>query len=587
MWNDAGGWYEKGIDPIWITFNGEIYNYQELREELIHKGHQFKTSSDTEVILKSYEQWGIDCISRFRGMFAFALWDARSKKLFLVRDRIGVKPLYYYRDGQLLLFASELKALMAHHGFKRDLNPEAVALYIRFGYVPSPLSIFANTYKVRPGCYVEVSADSSTREICYWNLFEFSEAPIVEKSETEIEQELLSILCEAFSYRLVSDVPVGLFLSGGIDSSLIAAILKCEVGKSIRTFTIGFDDVNRDESFWAKAVARHLGLEHIEMRCSVQEAIDIVPKLAEIYDEPLGDNSAIPTYLLCKTAREHVKVALSGDGGDELFCGYKSYRGFNALWTAATNIPIPLRALLSRMVGSVPTNILATFINLFSSIDTSELNDRVTQWSFTLRTFDFLEAFASSRNVWFQNELKSLAPDLQPAVAFNDFPKIDRDRMTTMMLADAKTFLPDDLMVKVDRASMSVGLEAREPLLDHKLVEYAVSLPLSFKYSNQTSKYILKRILYKYVPRELVDRPKQGFEVPLGKWLRGPLKSLVLDYLNPRRIGEEGILSPDYVQKAVNDFLAGVRISPRKIWHLLVFELWYERWLKNKNSYFV
>jgi asparagine synthase (glutamine-hydrolysing) len=584
MWNDAEGSYEKGIDPIWITFNGEIYNYLELREELIRKGHQFKTNSDTEVILKSYEQWGMDCISRFRGMFAFALWDARSKKLFLVRDRIGVKPLYYYQDGQLLLFASELKALMAHREFKRDLNPEAVALYLRFGYVPSPLCIFANTYKVRPGSYVEVSADSSVREVCYWNLLEFSEAPILQKSEAEIEGELLSILCEAFSYRLVSDVPVGLFLSGGIDSSLIAAILKCEVGSSIGAFTVGFDDANRDESLWARAVARHLGLEHIEMRCSVQEALDIVPKLPEIYDEPIGDNSAIPTYLLCKTAREHVKVALSGDGGDELFCGYKSYTGFNILWEMASSIPIPLRAPLSRLVGSVPTNILAMFINLFSDIDTSELRDRVALWSSTIRTFDFLEAFVSSRSVWFQNELSYLTPDLQAAVALNDFPRIDRDPMTTMMLVDSKTFLPDDLMVKVDRASMSVGLEAREPLLDHKLVEYALSLPLNFKYSHRTSKYILKRILYKYVPRELVDRPKRGFEVPLGKWLRGPLKSLVLEYLNPRRIREEGILSPNYVQKTVNDFLAGVRISPRKIWHLLVFELWYERWLKNRTQ---
>ncbi len=560
MGNDSGS--------IRVTFNGEIYNYSELRQELICKGHQFRTNSDTEVILRSYEQWGIGCISRFRGMFAFVLWDANHKKLFLVRDRLGVKPLYYYWDGHLLLFASELKALMAYCGFKRDLNPKSLALYFRFGYVPSPQCIYADTYKVRPGCYVEVSADGSVDEVCYWNLFEFSEAPVVEKSEAEIEQELLPILCEAFSYRLVSDVPVGIFLSGGIDSSLVAAVLRCELGKSLQALTVGFDESEKDESFWARAVARHLGMEHIEVRCSLQEALDIVPKLSQIYDEPFSDNSAIPTYLLCKAAREHVKVVLSGDGGDEFFCGYNYYTGFRAYWNKVSTIPTLLRSILSGLIVSVPTSILGSAKSI----------DKTNRFASILGASNFLEAFALSRSIWSQKEINHLAPGIEPTSPLDDFSKIDCDPLTAMMLFDAKIYLPDDLLVKVDRASMSVGLEAREPLLDHKLVEYTLSLPLRYKYSNRTTKYILKRILYKYLPRDLVDRPKRGFGAPLEQWLlNGSLKSLVLDYLNPRRIQEQGILSPAYIQKMVNDFRQGIWINPNKIWNLLAFELWYER----------
>ena len=566
---------------VWVTFNGEIYNYRELRQELICKGHQFRTNSDTEVILRSYEQWGIGCISRFRGMFAFVLWDASRKKLFLVRDRLGVKPLYYYWDGHLLLFASELKALRAYREFKRDLNPESLALYLRFGYVPSPKCIYANTHKVRPGCYMEVSADSSLSEVCYWNLFEFSETPVIEKSEAEIEQELLSILCEAFSYRLVSDVPVGIFLSGGIDSSLVAAVLKCEVGKSLQTFTVGFDEVDTDESFWARAVARHLGTEHIEVRCSLQEAIDIVPKLSEIYDEPFSDNSAIPTYLVCKTAREHVKVALSGDGGDEFFCGYNFYREYNSFWEKISSIPIA-RTMLSRVgrpgYKAFGTRFFNLFCRFFPHKNAYSLSDKINKWTSIITAPNFLEAHVLSHSIWSHEQLKHLSPDLQANIPFNDFPKLDNNPLPVMMLFDAKIYLPDDLLVKVDRASMSVGLEAREPLLDHKLVEYALSLPLRYKYSNGTTKYILKRILYKYLPKDLVDRPKMGFGAPIEHWLlNGSLKSLVLEYLNPRRIREQGIFSPAYIQKIVNDFRQGVWVNPNKIWNLLAFELWYER----------
>jgi asparagine synthase (glutamine-hydrolysing) len=573
MGNDSGS--------IWLTFNGEIYNYRELREELISKGHQFRTNSDTEVIVRSYEQCGIQCISRFRGMFAFVLWDVTRNKLFLVRDRLGVKPLYYFWDGYLLLFASELKALEAYHGFKRDLDPESLALYLRLGYVPSPRCIYANTFKVRPGCYIEASADSSLSEVCYWDLFEISKASPVEKSEAEIEQELLSILCEAFSYRLVSDVPVGIFLSGGIDSSLVAAILKCEVGKSLQAVTVGFDDDDTDESFWASAVAKHLGMEHIEVHCSFKEALDIVPKLSEIYDEPFSDNSAIPTYLICKKAREHVKVVLSGDGGDEFFCGYNFYGQYNSFWEKISYIPI-LQAILSRFGRSGYKAFVTKLINLcwrpFAHKNPYILSDKINRWSSIITASDFLEAYVLAKSNWSQEQLKCLAPDLESDIPFVDFPKFYHGPLPAMMLFDAKIYLPDDLLVKVDRASMSVGLEAREPLLDHKLVEYALSLPLKYKYSNRTTKYILKRILYKYLPRELVDRPKRGFGAPLERWLlHSSVKSLILEYLDPRRIREQGIFSPTYIEKMVNDFRRGIWINPNKIWNLVAFELWYKK----------
>jgi asparagine synthase (glutamine-hydrolysing) len=573
MGNDSGS--------VWVTFNGEIYNYRELRQELICEGHQFRTNSDTEVIVTSYEQWGIQCISRFRGMFAFVLWDVNRNKLFLVRDRLGVKPLYYFWDGRLLLFGSELKALEAYRGFKRDLNPESLSLYLRFGYVPSPQCIYANTYKVRPGCYLEVSANGSLSEVCYWDLFEISKSPIIEKSEAEVEQELLSVLCEAFSYRLVSDVPVGIFLSGGIDSSLVAAVLKCEVGKSLQALTVGFDDVDTDESFWARAVAQHLGMEHIEVHCSFKEALDIVPKLSEIYDEPFSDNSAIPTYLICKKAREHVKVVLSGDGGDEFFCGYNFYREYNSFWEKITSIPTLQDVLFS--VGhsgykALVTKLVNLFCRLLPHINAYSLSDKINKWFSIITASDFLEAYVLAKSNWSHEQLKYLTPDLQSDISFKDFPKVDHGPLPVMMLFDAKIYLPDDLLVKVDRASMAVGLEAREPLLDHKLVEYALSLPLRYKYSNRTTKYILKRILYKYLPRELVDRPKRGFGAPLEHWLlNSSLKSLILEYLNPRRIREQGIFSPSYIQKMVNDVQRGIWVNPNKIWNLVAFELWYER----------
>lgn len=571
---------------VWIVFNGEIYNYKDIRIELVSKGYRFTTNSDTEVIIKAYEAWGIESISRLRGMFAFALLDTSRRVLYLVRDRLGVKPLYYYYDGKLLLFASQLKALMAYPSYRKDIDHTALTLYLQLGYVPYPMTIFTNTYKVQPGCYVKVSADGGLMEAHYWELADFCIEPFAQMKSTQVEEKLRVMLSEAFAYRMVSDVPVGIFLSGGIDSSLVTAVLARETNEKLRTFTVGFQDIDQDESLWANEIAQQLGTEHTTLLCTEREALDIVPRLPEIYDEPFGDSSAIPTYFLCKAVREHVKVVLSGDGGDEFFCGYNHYTKFDPIWNKLSSIPVPLKGSISAMLRSIPVGALemisvGLFSRLFPHINVLDFRDKILKSPDLLEADNLIEAYSHIKSKWPIRELSSLAPDLRPSNPFDGVPKIDRDPMTVMMLIDAMTFLPSDYLVKVDRASMAVGLEVREPMLDHKLVEYACSLPLRYKYFQGTTKYILRKILYKYLPQRLVDRPKHGFSVPLGKWLRGPLKPVVRNYLNEARIREEGIFSSKFVQETVDNFLAGARIHPKKIWSLLMFELWYERWLRS------
>lgn len=573
---------------LMVTFNGEIYNFAEIKRELSGKGYKFTSNSDTEVILYAYQQWGTECVSRFRGMFAFALWDRTRKKLFLFRDRLGVKPLYYYYDGRLLLFASEQKALMAHPRFSKDLNYKALGLYLKLGYVPSPLSIFADTYKVRPGCYVELSDDGKLEEHCYWRVTDYHSTNNNHLTETQVEEELGAILRDAFAYRMVSDVPVGVFLSGGIDSSLVTAVLKREVGENVRTFTVGFDDAHSNESHYAKAVADHLGTEHTELHCSERDAVEIVHRLGEIYDEPFADSSAVPTYLLCRATRNEVKVALSADGGDEFFCGYTHYTMFSPVWKRLSLLPPGLRragSLVLKQMSAGPARaieplLVRTTNRFFPGLEAADFNDKLIKLSHVLSAPGIRAAYASAISVWPEEQLKHLAPMLKMSSALDVFSKDDcADPSLDMMLADAQTYLPDDLLVKTDRASMAVGLEVREPLLDHKLIEYAVALPSSFKHNGNITKYILRKILYKYVPPELVDRPKHGFKVPLTYWMRSPLKPLVLQTFDPMRIRRQGLFSPSYVKNMIDAFLAGERISAKKIWNLLQFELWYQRWI--------
>jgi asparagine synthase (glutamine-hydrolysing) len=571
---------------LWITYNGEVYNFRELRSELESKGYTFTSDSDTEVVLKAYEAWGAESFSRFRGMFAFGLWDVRRRELLLVRDRIGVKPLYYYLEGGLLLFASELKAFREHPAFPANLDMSALSLYLQMGYVPGPLSIYTHTRKVQPGHYLRISEGAEPTSSTYWELADCFDQPPVKKPLSEVEEELSSIFKEAFSYRMVADVPVGVFLSGGMDSSLVAAVLSAETSRKLRTFTVSFSEEDWDESGWAAAVARHLGTEHATLTCSPEEALEIVPRLPDIYDEPFGDNSAVPTYLLSRAVRKHVKVALSGDGGDEFFFGYTTYTKLQSVWNKVERLPMWLRSALAALFRSIPEEALEracapAFRVAFPHISTDDLRDKLRKSVELMGATDFLDAYRNAASAWSSIELRKLAPTMDWKAPFEGFSMDRRDPAVMMTLIDGKTFQPDEYLVKTDRASMAVGLEVREPMLDHKLIEYACSLPLQYKYAHGMTKYCLRRVLYRYLPRELVDRPKHGFGVPLRAWLTGPLRPLLREYLDPARIRREGLFSPETVAAVTNDLLSGARINPKKVWYLLMFELWYDRWLKN------
>jgi asparagine synthase (glutamine-hydrolysing) len=572
---------------ITVTFNGEIYNFLELRKELEGRGCVFKSDSDTEAILHGYREWGIECVSRFRGMFAFALWDSEKEQLYLCRDRLGVKPLHYYSDGKNVLFGSELKALMAHPQFPREMDAGAAGLYFQLGYVPAPRTIFQGTHKVNPGSYMRIDRNGKLEETEYWHPMQHLKAPAPVRPEGEVEEELRALLKEAFSYRMIADVPVGVFLSGGVDSSLVAAVLRRDAGEELSTFSVGFDDPDLDETAWARKVADHLGTKNTELRCTAQEALEIVPRLPEIYDEPFADNSGIPTYLLCRAARQHVKVALSGDGGDEFWCGYTTYTKFASIWRRIESVPRPLRSglagasrLLYKRASAFEEIASRSAAGLARNINWSDWRDKLLKAPLLLEARDFQTSFTGAVTTWPEPELARLLVNFQalerlPLRGMNG----QSDIFQRMMLFDAQTLLPDNMLVKVDRASMAVGLEAREPMLDHKLVEFALGLPSEQKYDGTTTKRMLRKILYSHVPRELIERPKRGFSVPLTQWLRGPLSELVHDTLAADTIRRDGFFSADYVSRLTADFYAGKKISARRIWNLLVFQMWQNRWL--------
>jgi len=572
---------------IWITYNGEVYNFKEIREELSKRGYSFKSKSDTEVVIKSYEEWGIDCVHKFIGMFALGIWDKREKKLYLVRDRVGVKPLYYYQKDGLFLFGSELKVLMKHPDFNKEIDYSVLQLYLRYGYIPAPFTIFNNTYKLRPGHYLCVS-NNNLKEVKYWDIVDFYLEEPIDASEDEIAEELENLLIDSFKYRLVSDVPVGVFLSGGIDSTTLTALLQKNISTQLKTFSIGFYEDRFNEAKWSKRIANYLGTDHTEYYLSVKEAFSIIEKLPEIYDEPFGDSSGIPTYLVSRLARQDVTVTLSADGGDELFCGYNHYRSIIYLNRWFLGLPAYIRNSIIKALPlfSPPTvdSIYRTFKFFMPKV--KGLRDKYEKWRnmlYEINDGNFLDMYKFNTNRWTPNEITRLMEnnyDSKFNTYFEDtFYRLHHnDFLTQMMAIDFKTFLVDDILTKVDRATMSVGLESREPFLDHRLVQYVARIPVNLKYKNGMSKYILRKILYKYVPRELLERPKQGFNVPLAEWLQGDLSPLVMSYLNEDRLKKEGIFNPGVVSSCVKDFMNG-SINVNKIWFLLMFEMWKEKWL--------
>ena len=536
-----------------IIYNGEVYNFNDIRQELILEGYLFDSNSDTEVILKSYHFWGIHCVERFRGMFAFAIYNSEKEEIIIFRDRAGVKPLYYSLTDDAFIFSSELKPLMNYPDFSKDIDFEAVSSYLQFGYIHAPKTIFKTVQKLLPGHYLKYDIVSKKMVTeCYWNINDFYKSQV---ATDNVVDELKSIITEAFNLRMIADVPVGVFLSGGIDSSLVAAIVQKDSNIPINTFTIGFEDKRFDESNYAKDIAEYLGTNHTELICKKEDALAIIMRLPKIFDEPFADISAIPTVLVSELAKKQVSVVLSGDGGDELFCGYPSYALMEKRFKALSRIPF--RKTLKKLSNVLPV----------PTIMQNKFNKRFIKLKNMLDHDDIVNSFKVANSVFSKDEIKKLiradyyyAKDI-PATTSN---------LEQLMISDFKGYLPDDLMVKIDRSTMSVSLEGREPLLDHKIIEFAASLPIAYK----KDKEILKDILSCYIPENLFLRKKQGFGIPINHWLREDLKCLLDKYLSENLIKEYNILNYNYTSKLLELFYAG-KEDGNKIWVLLMFQMWF------------
>ncbi len=572
-------------ESLAMVFNGEVYNFAAIRSELQALGHRFRSSGDSEVILAGFREWGVAAVDRFIGMFAIALWDERSRRMILLRDRMGVKPLYYAWNGTVLWFGSELKALRAHDAWEPEIDREALAEYLQYGYVSAPRAIYRDVRKLLPGHWLELGEVGEPAAHRYWS--PPLEAPPLEASEPELERQLEHLLIDAFRYRMISDVPLGVFLSGGIDSSIVAAILKVHGGGELRTFTIGFDDPRFDESQRAREVAHHLGTRHTERIVTGADMREVLIGWGDLFDEPFGDSSGVPTLLVSRLAREHVKVALSADGGDELFHGYNHYGVCLARERMLERVPAGTRRLLSSALGRAATRPLADFADRLPlpmgarHTVRRELGERLDKLNALLPHIDQERLYDLALTSWAPWEIRSLIG--VPPVAREPIDARAAGFAERMSLNDLRYFLPDDILAKVDRTTMASGLEGREPFLDHRLVEFALRLPLRLRRGPLGPKHLLRKILYKYVPRELLERPKQGFAVPLAPWLRGELAPLVSEYLAPRRIRAGGLFDPDQVARAVANFrdggLANDRLDSQKLWYLLAFEMWRERWM--------
>jgi asparagine synthase (glutamine-hydrolysing) len=552
---------------VWLSYNGEIYNYRELRSELVARGFAFRTTSDTEVVLRAYEAWGEACLPRLRGMFAFALWDGRRRRLLLARDRVGIKPLAYAWDGRVLRFGSEPKAILADSAVPRDLDWEGVRDYFTYLCVPSPRTIFRAIRKLPPASYLTCSPDGGAPEVRgYWDLHL---APDHRVPEAEWIDGLGQLLDDTVRRHMVSDVPLGAFLSGGVDSSTVVACMAKSAGRPVRTFSIGFDEQDFDELGYARLVARRYGTEHVELVVK-PDVVDILPRLAWQLDEPFADASAVPTYCVSKITREHVTVALSGDGGDESFAGYRRYAEALGLHRAADASPLRLvRPLLGLAAKCLPPIRGRGFLELLGLPPVLRYHRMMTyQRDATLAT---LLAPEAGREIATRTDPH---PYLRLAAAAGA-----RDYLSTLQYVDIHHYLPEDILTKVDRTSMLVSLEARVPLLDHVLMEYVATIPPALKLRAGVGKYILKRTMADRLPPEVLARRKMGFGVPLASWLRRELREFARDLLTGPRARRRGIVRPEVPGRLLDDHLHGRRDGSSQIWSLICFELWCRTWL--------
>ncbi|MFH0787166.1 MAG: asparagine synthase (glutamine-hydrolyzing) [Pseudomonadota bacterium] len=576
-----------------LVYNGEVYNYRTLAKELESRGRVFKGTSDSEVILEAIEEWGIEkAVGRCVGMFALAVWDSREKILLLVRDRLGIKPLYYGWINDTFVFASELKAFRAYPGFSPSVDREVLGLFFRHNYIPAPYSIYKNIWKLMPGQILTLNQTGlETKQFAfstYWSAGE-----IIQKGKgnpyrgslVEAQEELEALLTDAIQLRLVSDVPLGAFLSGGIDSSTVVSLMQARSNTLVRTFSIGFDMPAYNEAPFAKAVADHLGTDHTELYVTEKEAQGMIPLLPTIYDEPFADSSQIPTYILSKLTKQYVTVSLSGDGGDELFAGYDRYAWGKEIWQKMGWMPDWMKKSFRTLLLSVSPSKWDVIFSKFSSwlptaLQTYRPGDRVHKLADSFLFHNRRELYQWLVSHWREPMSLVNGMDQEPSTVFdiqgNQF--FPDDFIQEMQYLDLVSYLPDDILTKVDRASMAVALEARVPLLDHRVVEFAWRLPLEYKLHDGKGKWILRRVLDKYVPEKMVERPKMGFGIPIDSWLRGPLKEWAEDLLSENRLKREGFINHEMVRLKWQEHLSGKRNWQYLLWDVLMWEAWLDTW---------
>lgn len=563
-----------------VAYNGEIYNFRELRAELEARGCRFRGHSDTEVMLEGFAEWGVAAtVERLIGMFAIALWDREARSLTLVRDRLGIKPLYWARFGRLMLFGSELKALRAHPGWTPEIDRDALAAYLRHNYVPAPHGIYRGVHKLEPGRMLVLRPDADPEIGCYWDMRAVARAGRSEPldiDDAEALRRLEALLGDAVARRMVADVPLGAFLSGGVDSSTVVALMQAHGDRPVQTYTIGFHERDHDESAHARAVARHLGTAHTELRAEPQDALDVIPMLPEMFDEPFADSSQIPTFLVSRLTRRHVTVALSGDGGDEVFGGYNRYFWAESLRRGAGWAPPAARRAAAALLTGIPP---AAWDRIFAvtprRLRLPQAGDKIAKFAGVLEAEDADAMYRQLVTHWDR-------PDrLVPGSREPRGPLWDRrlrhelpGLVERMQFLDTVTYLPDDILTKVDRASMAVGLEARVPCLDHRVVELAWRLPRRMKLRDGQGKWLLRQLLYKHVPKELIERPKQGFAVPVGQWLRGPLRDWAETLLAAPALAEDDLLDPAPIRRCWAEHLSGRRNWQHRLWGVLMLQAW-------------
>ena len=572
-----------------IVFNGEIYNHLEIRNIIERDAFTpaWRGHSDTETLLTAISVWGLEkTLNKCIGMFSLALWDRKEKVLSLARDRLGEKPLYYGWQGDTFLFGSELKALRKHPAFYNEIDRDSLTLLLRHNVIPAPYSIYRGIYKLKPGMLLVLRQGEKQPMITpYWSVKQVAEAGYdrpFEGGDSEALFELENIIMQAVKGQMIADVSLGAFLSGGVDSSVVVALMQTQSVKPVKTFSIGFNEDTYNEAEYAEKVARHLGTEHTELYITPTEILDIIPKLPSIFDEPFSDSSQIPTHLVSLMTKNYVTVALSGDGGDELFGGYNRHFLVNSIWSRIKYFPIPLRKFVANIMMSISPQVWNNTYHAVSSILPARMqfnlpDDKLRKFSEIISVDSPESMYRSLVSHWKEPE-KIVIGGIEPLTSITEQSQwaVLSGVENKMMFLDTVSYLPDDILTKVDRAAMSVSLETRVPMLDHRLVEFAWKLPLNMKIRNGEGKWLLKQLLYKYVPKSLIDRPKMGFGIPIDSWLRGPLRDWAESLLDETRLRQEGYFNPDPIREKWDEHLSGRRNWQYHLWDVLMFQQWLE-----------